>query len=123
MTTKLRAPAGLERAGAKLWRDVASKYDLRVDEQRILEDACRLADVISLLESEAEGAPVLVAGSHGGRIINPLIAEQKTHRSALSRLLKDLKLPDEPSGEGAGEPNQQRTAANVRWMAAHGKSA
>jgi hypothetical protein len=120
MVTKLRAPANLDRQGAKLWRDIASKYELRADELRILEDACRIADVITALEVAAEDQPLMVPGSHGGKIINPLVAEQKTHRSALQRLLLSLKLPDE--GAEAGR-NQQRDAAQTRWAAEHGKSA
>jgi hypothetical protein len=122
MGTKVRMPTGFGRAGKALWSGVASKYELRVDEHRILEDACRLSDVISALEAGMQGQELLVKGSMGQPVLNPLLAEQKTHRTALAGLLRQLKLPDE-ADSGAGEANQQRTAANVRWMAAHGKSA
>jgi hypothetical protein len=119
----LRAPAGLAKSGSKLWRDVTGKYALRVDELRILEDACRLADVLAALEAAAADAPLLSKGSMGQLVLHPLVAEQKTHRSALARLLAQLKLPDDATAEGAQEPNQHRAAAQTRWASAHGASA
>ena len=48
MPTRQR-PRGLGAEGVKLWKSIASEYDLRADELRVLEDACRLADVIAQL--------------------------------------------------------------------------
>ena len=122
MATKLRAPVGLAKAGRQLWSSVTGKYELRVDEQRVLEDACRIADVISALEDGMVDQPLLAKGSMGQPVLNPLLAEQKTHRTALSRLLAQLKLPDDPSGEVV-KPNQHRAAAQSRWDAARGARA
>jgi hypothetical protein len=115
-------PAGFGRAGKSLWSSVAGNYDLRVDESRVLEDACRLSDVITALEDGMRGQELLVKGSMGQPVLNPLLAEQKTHRTALARLLSQLKLPDDPTGEQQA-PNQQRAAAQSRWASAHGASA
>ena len=122
MGNKVKAPAGLGDRGSELWSAVTSKYELRVDERRILEDACRLTDVLTVLEAGMEGQSLLVKGSMGQPVLNPLLGEQKTHRTALAGLLKALRLPDDPAGE-AGESNQHRSAAQSRWSSAHGTSA
>jgi hypothetical protein len=116
----LPVPAGLRAQGRRLWRDVVGGYSLRADERRVLEDSCRLADVVSALERAMRGQPMVVKGSMGQDVLNPLLAEQRVHRLALAALLRQLKLPDESGGRGA-TPNQHRAAAQSRWEAAHGK--
>ncbi len=120
MATK---PAGLAKSGSKLWRDVTSKYELRVDELRILEDACRLTDVLAELEVGMADQPLLVKGSMGQNVINPLLSEQRTTRSAVAKLLGQLKLPDDPTAATTSTPNQHRSAAQTRWASAHGAGA
>jgi len=115
--TRPAAPRGLSKSGRKLWREIVSsgRYELRPDELRVLEDACREADLIDDLATEAKGAPKTVRGSHGGTVINPLISELRQHRVTLNALLRFLRLPDEGA---AGESNRSvsaRKAAQSRW--------
>lgn len=115
MTT---APAGLQAAGKKLWGDVASKWELRPDELRVLEDAAREADLVGLMERERSkpGFKLIVRGSQGQDVINPLISELRQHRATLAALLRQLKLPDENPAVAAGERSASaRAAANARW--------
>jgi len=105
-------------AGTKLWRSIASAYELRADEVRVLEDACRIADAITRLEHGMEGQPLVAKGSRGQPVLNPLLAEQLSHPVALAAALRQLKLPDV---DGV-KPNQQRAAAQTRWARAHGAS-
>ena len=121
MTTQ-RAPAvpkGLQAKGRKLWRDITTKYSLRADELRVLEDACREADLVDRLEGALESAPLTVAGSMGQPVANPLVQEIRQHRNVLAGLLGKLKLPDdESSGKpGAGDvlATGARAAAMARW--------
>lgn len=118
------APSGLGKGGRKLWNSVKSKsYVLRPDEVRVLEDACREADLIDQLESAwrvyAEAGEFMVKGSMGQQVINPMVAELRQHRATLAGLLAKLKLPDTGDNPSAGsEPargEQQRSAANSRW--------
>lgn len=120
-TTKRKPsrPKDLDKAGAKLWREIitSGKYELRPDEVRILEDACRQADLIDDLAEAAKDADKLVAGSMGQLVINPLIAELRQHRNTLASLLGKLKLPDE-ADESSGESPRStsaRKAAQSRW--------
>lgn len=115
-----KAPAGLKVAGRALWDGITSKYGLRADELRILEDAAFEADLISVLRTGMAGADLIVRGSQGQEVINPLISELRQHRSTLASLLRQLKLPEESAGEGAGSEagersSSARAAANTRW--------
>ncbi|MBD8013174.1 hypothetical protein H9633_12850 [Microbacterium sp. Re1] len=113
-----RAPKGLKQAGKALWKDVSSGYTLRPDERRVLEAACKTADLIDHLEASLVGQPATVTGSKGQEVAHPLIAEVRMQRVAFAGLLKALRLPDEGSYEGR---NQQRDAAVSRWAQAYGK--
>lgn len=114
-------PRNLREAGAELWRQIVTggAYELRPDELRVLEDACREADLIDAIEVQLSAGiangDFTVRGSQGQPVINPLISEQRQHRSTLASLLAKLKLPDE--GGEAQQPRgvQQRSAAQSRW--------
>jgi len=114
-----KAPAGLGSAGAKLWRDVTGKYELRADEVVVLEAACRAHDRVEAMEKERDGA-VTATGSMGQLVVHPLVAEIRAHEAQIASLLAKLKLPDDG---GVEQPSQQRAAAQSRWATAHGKSA
>jgi hypothetical protein len=111
-----RKPTGLGVSGRALWSEIADTYDLRPDERRLLEDACREADLIDRLEAEiADPAHELqVRGSMGQPVSSPLVSEIRQHRTTLRALFAQLKLPDEQS---AAEPRavQARSAAQARW--------
>lgn len=110
----VRMPTQMAAAGKKLWRSVAGTYSLRADELRVLEDACREADLVDTLEKAARGAQLLLTGSQGQPVINPLISELRQHRATLNTLLKALKLPDEADTAEA-RSTAARNAANARW--------
>lgn len=115
-----QAPKGLEAKGRRLWRETVSMYELRADELDTLEDICREADLIVRLEDELDGAELVVKGSQGQDVANPIISEIRQHRATKKSLWASLKLPDE-GGSSAG--NQQREAAQTRWAQTRGKSA
>jgi hypothetical protein len=121
--SKPKPPASLESAGSALWRDVVAGYDLRVDERVVLEAACKTADMIATLDKAwgELGKPFITRGSMGQDVIHPLIGERRNQQAQLAALLGKLKLPDDAGG--SGESNQQRSAAQSRWAAAHGASA
>jgi hypothetical protein len=117
-------PRILKTAGRKFWRDVTAKWDLRADELRTLESACRSLDMVDLVTKEwtDNGSPLTSHGSMGQLVEHPNIASIDKAQKAFELYVKRLALPDE--GTGAAEaPNQQRDAAQTRWAAAHGRSA
>jgi hypothetical protein len=103
-------------AGAELWDSIAPRYDLRPDELRILADACYLADAIEVLRAAfAADGRAMVPGSMGQLVMNPLLNEQKAHRTAIAGLLVKLKLPDDGAGESGDVSTPARKAAAARW--------
>lgn len=111
------APAGLGPTGGKLWRSVLDDFELRPDELRILEDACREAALIDKLQHEIDQLTTLIArGSMGQPVANPLIQEVRQHRATFAQLMARLKLAD---ADGEGSPGDRsaraRAAATARW--------
>src|SRR5690606_5966339 len=108
-------PQRLGRKARRLWRDVTSVYDLRPDELRVLEDACREVDLIERLEEELRDAQLVVRGSMGQPVANPLVQEIRQHRAVLRGLLGSLKLPDEDDRQALARSTSARAAAQARW--------
>ena len=88
-------PPGLGDAGTALWAEIAGKYDLRHDEARVLEAACRTADDLDRLQAALASQPVMVPGSTGQERANPLFTEIRGHRTLLAKLVAQLGLPDD----------------------------
>lgn len=112
---KIKAPAGLDEPGRKLWDEISGKYELRADELCTLEEACREVDLIARLDDALDGASMMVAGSMGQQVVNPLLGEVRQHRGVLARLLGYLRLPDDSEGTAEARSTQARAAANARW--------
>lgn len=111
----VKPPTGLGREGARIWRAVTSRYELRADEMLTLEDACRTSDLILELDAawKAEGRPKTTKGSMGQKVIHPLIGEIRAQRAARNAFWKQLRLPDDVGGVPV---NQAREAAHVSWQ-------
>lgn len=117
---KHSAPANLGAKARKIWRGITEVYDLRPDELRILEEACREVDLIDMMEKALSDAlkagEFTVRGSMGQPVANPLMAEIRQHRGTLQRLLGALKLPDDAAEAAEGSRSTAaRTAAAARW--------
>ncbi|MCX5588183.1 hypothetical protein [Streptomyces erythrochromogenes] len=110
-------PEGLGLRAARLWDDIVDGQELRTDELRILEDACREVDLIERMHAELQGAPLVVKGSMGQDVANPLVQELRQHRALVARLLASLKLREDDQGErdALARQDQARRAAGVRW--------
>lgn len=111
-------PDGLGSAGRKLWESIAGAglYEFRADELRVLDDACRTADIIAKLEDELGGQSLTVRGSQGQPVANPMLAELRQYRALLRGHLKALNLPDDDDGRAAlARSTKARNAAEGRW--------
>lgn len=111
---KTTRPKGLAKRGAALWKAIADEYDLRADELRVLEDACREVDLVERLEAELATQTLTVNGSMGQPVPNGHLAELRQHRAAVARLLGSLKLPDESPTVGSSSGSAVKAAA-ARW--------
>jgi hypothetical protein len=109
------APAKLGAKARRIWRSITDTYELRADELRVLEDACREVDLIERLEEALDGADLIVHGSQGQPVANPLVQELRQHRGTLKALLGSLKLPDEDGRQAESRSSSARAAAQARW--------
>lgn len=117
-----KAPAGLSAKARRIWRDILADHELRTDELRILEDACREVDLIERMEAalvkvddagELEN-PLVVKGSMGQPASSPLVQEIRQHRNTLKSLFAALNLPDEDHPSST-RSSAARDAAMARW--------
>lgn len=118
MTGKKKPPVGLGVAGTELWNDIAGGFDLRPDELRVLEHACREEDLIASMDAELHTDIAVGAwstkGSAGQDVAHPLLGEIRQHRTLSARLMAQLKLPDEGGG-AQSRSSAARAMANARW--------
>lgn len=119
MTAK-RTPSGLGEDGLALWTDITGEYELRFDELRILETACREWDLMcgmdAQLNSELDAGNWSVRGSMGQDVAHPLLAEIARHRALFARLVAQLKLPDEGAVDSPqSRSDAARAMAHARW--------
>lgn len=115
MPTTHDAPEGLGPKALEVWTGIAGDYDLRTDERRVLEDACREIDLIERLEEALRTSDLIVTGSMGQPVASPLVQELRQHRGVLARLLGWLKLPDEEAPAAGNTSAAARQAAMARW--------
>lgn len=111
-------PAMPTKLGAKArayWKSIADVFELDAHEWRLLEDICREIDLIEAMQKELEGSALVVEGSQGQPVANPLVQELRQHRSTVNTLMKALKLPDADGRAAAVTSQQARDAANARW--------
>ena len=120
MSSKPKAPAHLAATGTALWDEVVAKYDLRVDELRVLASACLAADMeAEFVKAWADlGRPYMSKGSMGQKVEHPLIGSiDKQAKSKASHLAR-LKLPEDgnaPDNSAGDRSSAARAAANARW--------
>ena len=119
-------PDGLGVVGQDLWISIVGteddpKYELRPDELRILEDACRASDVVARLEAylAEPDTPLMVASANRSTVLNPAIQEVRMQRQFVAQSLRSLRLPDPDADDASGRPmttsELARKAANARW--------
>lgn len=113
--TPRKSPAGLGAKARSVWTGTVKEFELRADELRLLEDACREIDLIERLDKELARGDLLVQGSMGQQVTNPLVGEIRQHRLALARLFNQLHLPDDDTADSPGRASAAaRDLANRR---------
>lgn len=122
------APDGLTARGRALWRSVVEDFTLRPDELTVLEQACRARGRVDELAKEFAAMEIMIAGSTGQLVVNPLLMELRNHEAHVAALLARLKLKDveAPAGGATGSRSSSaRERANARWAVphAHGQGA
>lgn len=113
----MAVPRELGPGGRRLWRDVAEPFELAGHEQRLLLEACRTVDDLDRLAAVIAEQGVLSAD---GSRAHPALVEARNLRTVLGRLLGQLRIPDDVTGDRdqhrTGFRGAQSTAANGKWQ-------
>ena len=115
-----RAPEGLDKAGAALWKDVTGVYELSPAEVETLRQCCRQVDLIARLDEMLARTPVMVKGSTGQPKVNPLVSAVAEARRTLDGLQRSLNLPMPGEVTGRRRSPSAQAAAQARWRAQRG---
>ena len=90
----LKAPKGLGARGKRVWDAVCEEHDLDIVQQVTLEEACRAADRLDVLDGRVR------EGDDGA------LSEARQQQNVMKQLFAALRLPD-----AAGVKPQQRGGA------------
>jgi len=108
-----KPPAGLGKAGERVWGLIFAEFQLDARELLVLEQAARQADAVEALEAEIAEAGLVGRGSRGQERLSPTVSELRQARLSVAKLLRDLALPDH---DGATATTRRaRKAATARW--------
>ncbi|WP_345892032.1 terminase [Mycolicibacterium sphagni] len=110
-------PKGTRAAGARLWRDVLTKYELEEHELALLREAVRTVDQLDELHGISEREGLVVDGPHGSKA-HPALTEARQLRIALARVLAALRLPAGDEDEGGQRRPQRRIGVRGIYTAA-----
>jgi len=118
---KVKPPRGLKARGKRLWVDLQGAYDFSEAPERLflLEEACRVADLIDRLQQVVSGAADLrVRGSQGQPVALPELPELRQYRALFASLIKSLGLPD---ADDSNSPKSfSRLGNEARWGKRYG---
>jgi len=114
--TAEKAPQGLKKAGALLWRSVVDDYELEEHERVQLLEACRTVDLLNVLDAAVLRDGGLIRTSQG-LVAHPAAKEARQQRIALARMLAALRLP---SGEAGDEQKNARPQRRVGVRGTYG---
>ncbi|ROZ63837.1 hypothetical protein EDL96_05745 [Kocuria soli] len=102
-----RAPEGLATSGKKLWKSIVDEHELEEHELLTLREACRVADRLDTLFSEAEANPVTVLNARGDQTVHPALVEARQQGALYVKLIASLRIPD-------AEDNQPQRRGGAR---------
>ena len=118
MSSLPEKPDGLGTAGAAFWAEVTQRFESwRPDEAQVLVACCKTLDRIAKLDAALADAPLTVAGSAGQLREHPLLSEQRQQYVLLSRLLRQLDLPESAERTALRDSASvgARALARQRW--------
>jgi phage terminase small subunit len=114
-----KPPSGLAATGRALWlavcEDAPAELEFDSRELAILEAACRQADAVAALERAIKRDGAMITGAAGQRRLNGAVTEARQGRIALTRLLGELRVPDEAEEPRTAASKRGAHAAKVRW--------
>jgi hypothetical protein len=109
----------LKSRGTAFYDRTLEAFELTDSERELLSEAARLMDELETLKAQLDADGLTLVTPSGILKPHPCLAEVRSHRIALARLLAQLALPDE-TGEALATATQVRGRQNAakRWTKA-----
>jgi hypothetical protein len=100
------APAGLQTAGKRLWREINRRLELDAHERELLLQACRCADRLDELDGIVKAEGLMRDGRPHAALV-----ESRMQQVTLARLIATLRLPEDL--EATSRPQRRGAARGV----------
>jgi hypothetical protein len=101
--------------GKAAWDKLTHAYEFTAGELQLLEQFCLTKDRVAALEVALAESGVMIPGSRGQKILNPVINQIAVQTTLMDRLLLSLALPAEYETDGRRRSPQAQLAAKTRW--------
>jgi hypothetical protein len=92
---------------------VRGPWEFRPDEMHLVYELARLAGDIHRIRKALETRPLIVAGSQGQEVVDPLRGELHRTTARFESIMKSLSIPDEDAANAATWAG--RNLARARW--------
>lgn len=114
MQSRKELPSHLRKRGKSVWRRLIAENAFSEAELVTLELLCAQLDALDKLDAELATMGVVVAGSEGQPVVNPILRERRETIRQVDALMVALALPVEGEEYGKRRSGSARSAAKVR---------
>jgi len=116
-----RRPDGLAASGRAFWAKITGVYELSPPEVALLGRACKILDVLSVIDGQLRRDGLTVRGAAGQPRPNPLLASMSELSRTLEVLIRGMALPMPGEAEGRRRSPAQVQAQQERWRRERGR--
>lgn len=113
MENRKQPPSQLGRRGKSVWRRLIGENTFSASEIVTLELLCAQLDTLDKLDSELATMSVVVSGSEGQPVMNPVLRERRETIKQIDALMVALAIPVEGESFGVRRSGAARAAAKA----------
>ena len=114
MQNRKQPPPGLGKVGKAKWRKLTQENTFSEAEFDTLELYCSMWDTLTKLDAELVTMGVVVSGSEGQPVVNPVLRERRETIKQIDALMVALALPVEGEAYGKRRSGAVRAAAKAK---------
>lgn len=114
MQSRKDPPSHLGKVGKAKWRNLTAENSFSAAEFVTLELLCAQLDMLARLDAELSAMGVIVAGSEGQPVVNPVLRERRETIKQIDALMVALAIPVEGESYGKRRSGAARAAAKTR---------
>jgi P27 family predicted phage terminase small subunit len=114
MQDRKQPPSHLRKCGKAKWRKLVAENDFSAAETDTLELYCSLWDTLDKLDAELATMGVVVAGSEGQPVVNPVLRERRETIKQIDALMVALAIPVDGESFGVRRSGSARAAVKAK---------